>query len=378
MNTVLLFEDNQTIRDSFSQALRDRLYSLGAELIVVDETELNKHVSTEQDDQTFEAIILNMLQHYGNVALVIADRDLSQLQNGFSEASISRVCEVMKVPVALYARVNNSSQTRQRVFNVENRLDLTSEFRIVLDANNLAKESVDSFISQICDIYSGFQSIERFLANLTMDELRKGAFGCISQMLEREEYLFDLKRFSSGNTGFFSANKIDASKWQQLSDNDEKTRFMRRSMIYFIGYWLHESLLKYPGVLGNATAVASYLNISEADFLRPEVQDVFISAEYKGPFSSNRNKQWWISDLDKMIYVQGANDGMAFLAERQIKVEPCYCSIDQSKKAGYFCIFTEKPVSKAHSVGSAELPWIPKGAKLSRMNDVELHPEVIH
>lgn len=54
MNTVLLFEDNQTIRDSFSQALRDRLYSLGAELIVVDETELNKHVSTEQDDQTLK------------------------------------------------------------------------------------------------------------------------------------------------------------------------------------------------------------------------------------------------------------------------------------------------------------------------------------
>lgn len=369
MNTVLLFEDNKAIRDSFVGALEESLRLLGAQLKVVAEEDLNQHLSAADDDKTFEAIILNMLQHYQNVKLVIADRDLSQLKNGFSEASISRVCEVTKVPVALYARVNNSSQTKQRVFNVENRLDLTSEFRIVLDANNLGGDRVGDFISQICNIYAGFQEIEEHLGSLNLDELRSGAFGCIAKLLGKEGYLFDLKRFSSGNTGFLPANKLDAGKWQQLHDDNEKESFMRRSMSYFIGYWLHESLLKYPGVLGNAIAVASYLNISEDDFQCREVQGFFTEAEYEGPFSSEECKQWWISDLDKLLYEQGVDDGRELLLRHQIEVKPCCCSVEPSIRAGYYCIFTDKPVSKVHSMGSGELPWIPKGAKLSRMNE---------
>lgn len=369
MSTVLLFEDNKTIRDSFVDALGKSLERLGAQLKVVTEVDLNQHLSEDDDDKTFEAIILNMLQHYVDVSLVIADRDLSQLKNGFSEASISRVCEVMKVPVALYARVNNSSQTKQRVFNVENRLDLTSEFRIVLDANNLGSDRVDSFISQICNIYAGFRSIEEYLGALNLDELRSGAFGCIASLLGKKEYLFELKRFSSGNTGFLSANKLDAGKWQQLSSVPERESFMRRSMSYFIGYWLHESLLKYPGILGNEIAIASYLNINENDFRRPEVQEFFTEAKYVGPFSSDACKQWWVSDLDKLLYEKGVNDGRELLLLHNIEVEPCCCSVESNKRAGYYCIFTDKPVSKAHSMGSGELPWIPKGAKLSRMNE---------
>jgi hypothetical protein len=53
------------------------------------------------------------------------------------------------------------------------------------------------------------------------------------------------------------------------------------------------------------------------------------------------------------------------LPKVKARVKECKCSVDNTSRAGYYCMITEKPVSDKNSKGN--ISWFPSGADLARI-----------
>jgi hypothetical protein len=132
-----------------------------------------------------------------------------------------------------------------------------------------------------------------------------------------------------------------------------------------LSYWLWESILRFPGLLLNEIAAASFLNIDERDFSKKEVRALFKKALYEGPFS-NVSSRWWQDDLQNILKQNKAKSGLEFTKRKGFStISSCKCSVDPKEDAGYYCMLSEKPVSFKNSMG--KIPYFPPGADLERV-----------
>jgi hypothetical protein len=148
------------------------------------------------------------------------------------------------------------------------------------------------------------------------------------------------------------------------------SEFKRRLPCLF-GYWLYDSILRFPGLLVNSTAAASYLDIDVANFQKDEqVRGLFKSALYRGPFAREEDPFWWRGMLDDLLLQGGCTNGRSYVkAKLNRNVESCHCSVDKKLKAGYYCVASKQPVSLDNSRGN--ISWFPPGADLARIrNDI--------
>lgn len=142
-----------------------------------------------------------------------------------------------------------------------------------------------------------------------------------------------------------------------------------RLAVTTVGYWIHNQLLPFPGVLLNAVAAASYLDIDPVQFAG-DVTSQFDGAKYHGPFSELA-EYWWIAELDAICAAQMVDTDRTMLTGRQaaerllsraIRCARCAAGHDG---AGYYCLITKKPVCAEHSVRPGT--WLPLGADRSRI-----------
>jgi hypothetical protein len=137
-----------------------------------------------------------------------------------------------------------------------------------------------------------------------------------------------------------------------------------------VGYWIHNQLLQFPGVLVGGTAAASYLDIDTAAFLDPETRKVFESAKYAGPFSDVAD-YWWLAGLDAACAALMEPADETLLTGRQAVERVRKCSVPKARcikgheGAGYYCLITKQPVCAEHSVRPGT--WLPIGADRSRI-----------
>jgi hypothetical protein len=146
---------------------------------------------------------------------------------------------------------------------------------------------------------------------------------------------------------------------------------LKKRLPCLLGYWLYDSILRFPGLLVNSVAAASYLNIEVETYKNSEkIQRLFSSALYEGPFRDPDSPLWWRGTLDDLTLAGNCKDGNS-LARKKLKrsFPVCTCSFDSKKTAGYYCIATKNPVSFENSHGN--ISWFPPGADLARIrNDV--------
>jgi len=141
----------------------------------------------------------------------------------------------------------------------------------------------------------------------------------------------------------------------------------RRRFVIALGVWIVDVVLRYPGVLLDEVAAASYLDIHPNDFGLPSVRTLFRSAIWRNaPFVDADKPRWWRLRLDDLLARNGVQLGLD-LAKKKIKpgLRYCPCHVDASLHAGYYCMVTQKPVSQEHSVGP--ISWFPPGAELARI-----------
>jgi hypothetical protein len=343
--TVVLFEDDPKTGPRLSKAIQSRLPKPSRTFLFFPS---DKSESRKAHEDRLAADLQK--QEYNTATLWVSDRDLSRTQNynGLSEAIVSKVAARFGVPICKYATGTNDDEVFKRQQH-------WGDAQIILDS---AHE--DILAARIVVIATGFRFIEKKLNNAikkTADDAEARTPATVmARLLDRPDEADRIALYGSGDqkmVGEILPFAIGAARHKQLQER----------LPSLLGYWLYDSILRFPGLLVNSTAAASYLNISVSAFERSSIRKLFKSALYKGPFSEAENPLWWRKDIDGILLIAKAEDGNSYVRKKLKKVIP-RC-LDGGKRAGFYCVVTKTPVSEENSVGN--IGWFPPGADLARV-----------
>jgi len=308
----------------------------------------------EGDDGTYESRLAEDLQKAPNapIDLIVADRDLSSYRpryTGLSEATVRRVADALGVPECGYARGERADDPEYIKRGEQ------SEACI-----RLPLKPIDEFARRIVAIAKGFQSIASRVRAMP-DATKQPPAKLLARILDKPEYADKISLYSSGDK-----NRLMILR-EAGASNDKSQR-----LACLLGYWLWDSVLRFPGVTVGVTPASSYLNILHEEFRDNErIQVLFAAAKYTGPFADAKKPMWWRGMLDDIVAHSGLRDGREFAAkELRVDIPPSQCCEDPRRTAGYYCMINQKPVSAENSKGG--LPWFPRGADLARVSKTKL------
>ena len=344
---ILLFDDIRGNREEVTAALKAALGARG---------EIQEFVPGKEAAGTHEDRLAKDLLQSPNtpVDLIIADRDLSGYTNeyrGLSESTVRRVADALGIPECGYARGERRDDP-DYISRGEHR-----EACIRLDLKPL-----DRFAARAVAIADGFSMITKYLQESKAAGQKTTAAKLLAQILGKPQYADKIALYASGDQ-----SRLMAVHRLRTVKEDEPQKIRR--MTCLLGYWLWDSVLRFPGVTVGVIPASSYLNIQlEAFCDDPQIQELFQTAVYQGPFSGAKIKMWWRGMLDDIVSQADCKDGREF-ATKKLKrdIPPSQCCDESAIPAGYYCMLKQKPVSLKNSKGN--LPWLPRGADLARVSN---------
>jgi len=283
--------------------------------------------------------------------LLLADRDLSSYEAGYrglSESTVRRVADLVGIPECGYARGDRDDDTDY----VKRGDQSESCIRLSL------KPSIDQFAKRVVAIAEGFMMISEKLKS-SKDFGRQSPGKLLAAIIDKPEYAEKISLYSSGDQ-----SRLGTIHRMRGIPDDQK---MQR-LACLLGYWLWDSVLRFPGVTVGLIPASSYLNIREDVFSgQDDVQNLFSSALYNGTFAAAKVRMWWRGMLDDIIADRGCMDGREFASKKLSRdIPPSQCCEENTIPAGYYCMLKEKPVSLRNSKGG--LAWFPRGADLARVS----------
>ena len=279
----------------------------------------------------------------------MCDRDLSgiAIYRGLSETAVSKVADDLSIPTCLYAQGMTG--------NVIERAQEWESRQIILDYSI----GFYALAKQIKSIYFGFEFIRKSCKKaLKARKASQTPAQLMAVILKRPELADRIALYGAGD-------QKNLAEVFRTKEEDEEQSFRRMSRM--LGLWLWDSVLRFPGILLNEVAAASYLNIAPENFKsKPKIRECFDEAKYTGPFCEIQGF-WWRDRLDEILYNSECDSGLNLVAKLhpRTSLEPCQCHFDRKTPAGYYCIVKEKPVCENHSKGN--LSWFPAGADIARV-----------
>jgi hypothetical protein len=212
---------------------------------------------------------------------------------------------------------------------------------------------------------SGFEKIRsRLEAHEELFKEKHAPGSLLAGVLEKPQYADKMSLYASGDRSRLHS----VLEMRGVVEADERVR----RLACFLGYWLWDSILRYPGVIVNMVTASSYLNIKQDVFEGDDdVRKCFSAAEYDGPFVVAKGPMWWRGAIDDILAEGEHVDGRS-CAESVLKrhIPQSECCEDPSIPAGYYCMLSGKPVSLENSTRA--LPWFPRGADLARVSKSQL------
>lgn len=148
------------------------------------------------------------------------------------------------------------------------------------------------------------------------------------------------------------------------SESGEILEIQLNRISLVLGYWLHNYIMPFPGVILDDATAAAYLNLDANSFV--DNQSYFEVAKYSGPFGSS-TRRWWRYKLDQLLDDNDYDDGLAYLVANGIEADCSRSAISNNEGATFVCLLTGKPILWDESTG--ELSWIPDGADLARVSN---------
>jgi hypothetical protein len=345
---ILLFDDIAEHREAVLAALRAEVGPKGTV------KPFNAKIAISKSD-IFEDMLAADLSAKPNAPmdLIVADRDLSAYQpdyRGLSESTVRRAADLIGVPECGYARGERDDDDEyvKRGDQRESCIRLSR------------KPDDPTFAKRVVAVGRGFIEITAKLAEIKDAALRKSPGRILAEVLGKRDYAEKISLYASG----------DQSRLAPLAEvrKSANPQERNRRLACILGYWLWDSVLRFPGVTVNEVAASSHLNILLDTFREAAVKDLFASALYAGPFSAARvSPLWWRGMLDDLVSESGLADGREFAEKKLEKPIPAsQCCEDPTRPAGYYCFLSEKPVSLENS--KPGLPWFPRGADLTRVS----------
>jgi hypothetical protein len=302
---------------------------------------------TETSDK-FVSLVKEKIRSPKYAALVVLDWDLTMYRNGVSRTHVQRACQELGVPLCAYHR-------DEGLYSNPDELQDYEEDIIKIDKKEGDQAAAEAFAT----IAQGFSTIYEALSE--------------PEELQPKSMLYDILGAPSVAESKLDQYSLGQSGTIGIAKSAESDEDRIRRMATFFGYWVHNQLLEYPGVLLNYVSAASYLGIDPQQFRENNtIQETFSDAQYEGPFSDLG--QWWWAPLVDEVQAEHMEPGDGQL----IKGEPLFerigvedfthvqCTMGH-KGAGYYCIMREEPVCEDHSVQPSN--WIPMGATHSRITE---------
>jgi CheY-like chemotaxis protein len=135
-----------------------------------------------------------------------------------------------------------------------------------------------------------------------------------------------------------------------------------KTFVLDLSFWINRVLLARPGFLYDRQWAANYLGLKESSF--EKVEELFVNAEYSGPFARDSEKRWWqlklrdiVSDIVSNVepdYPRVLGRSLPGIKENDFSV--CYISGEEYPE---IIAYTDKPA---------------KTAKPMKINVTEPHP----
>jgi hypothetical protein len=352
--TLVIFEDisirRNQMKKSFEKIFPDsiKVFFFEPELLKTNSKQSKPRPKNTYEDQIID-YLLDAKINIDDIALMVTDRDLSTYDEwgGLSEAVISNIGNILGIPVCLYAREDNKSKVN--ISKITN----WSDYKIILD---IGKE-LNSFAQECLVIFDGFESIRKKYSGLLKKKSQpKSPAEILAKILSKIEYQDRIALYGAG----------DQHVIEDIFPYRDKLDVIEKRMPRLLGYWLWDSILRYPGIFVYGDAAASYLNIHPEDFKKRSIKNLFKNALYNGPFSTIQ-EYWWRGELDNIIYQVDCTNGNDFATKKLGKnIRECKCSVDSTINAGYYCMLTQKPISDINS--KSNISWFPTGADLARIS----------
>lgn len=349
---IVLFEDTEETQTEILAALKMHLKQDGTAI------PFDGKLFTESDEDKkgmYEARIENILRKapFDDATLLVADRDLSKTVTdgfiGLSANAVAAVATRLAIPICSYARQPDPDDYDWRGRWEEGHIVL----RFSDDGNELARRAVLAA--------RGFARIAENLPEIITVKSNNSPAKILAALLGKTEYADKIALYSVGDQKRLMEVLAKRSK-----QGDQPVQ----RLTHFLGNWLWDSLLRYPGLFVNEVAAASHLNLARDEFMKPKVRLVFEPALYHGPFEDSKSPQWWRGMLDDIVSHENCADGLELIQNKvDSKTSPSQCYLDPTKTAGYYCIIAREPVSLENSKGG--LSWFPRGAHLTRISNTK-------
>ncbi len=342
MSLIFVFDDDQEEREALVREIEE----------IDDRSSVVEFLGAAPlgEDQGFEEHIAEWLQAESKedqVSLIVCDKELGKYTNlrGLSAAPVSAVALELGLPFCLYSR-----EAAEKDLARFERLRQWDSEEITLRG-----EEPETWAQQVASLLAGFEQIAEKSDGTT--DARPSPAASLAQILGKPEMKSRIGLYGSGDQTLLREVMVF---YDPESPNVEA---LQRRMPRILGSWLFLSILRFPGVLANEIAAASYLNIAEQNFRDPAIQSHFSVAKYAGPFHE-LGPWWWRGDLDNLVGGAEAIDGREYLEKQGVEVNECVDPTDGTR-AGYYCMLTRKPVSRENSQGG--INWFPSGADLARI-----------
>ncbi len=304
------------------------------------------------DEENFRQFL--MLDNLDQVSLCFVDSELGRFRQNddlpiLNKDLISRVCGDLGIPVCVYSDAADEDDL-ERLSNWTHRY-------VVIDRNL----SFDALAQLGVNISEGFEQIRNGLREDSAVE--KDTLSQLGKILNMPEDAYS-------HLGLYSIGQVSALpiKLQKAGLTPD---VLSRAKSVSMGYWLYNSVLRYPGILLNTAALGSYLDI-DPDYLdeSTEIKGAFDKALYKGPFYEVE-PHWWKCEIDSLLVEcpnETAREYLDNLGTIDIdKLPQAMCTESgEPDGVGYYCIAKKQPVCEVHSAGGHS--WLPGGAVLSRIS----------
>src|SRR5574341_133940 len=335
--SVVLFEDTTATQSTILGALQKHLGSEGN--VVLFDGKLFQESAADKE-RTYEDRIESILRTppFDRTTIIVADRDLSKSVStdfrGLSVNAVATAADRLAIPICSYAR-----EPERDDYDWRGRWE---EGHIVLKF----AEGEDELARRATVAARGFARIARELPAASKVAANDSPAKLLAALLEKPEYSDKIALYSVG----------DQNRLAEVLAKPKDDVQQARRLTCFVGYWLWDSLLRYPGLLVNEIAAASHLNLAPDDFKDGKVRPAFDEALYHGPFEDQKKPQWWRGMLDNIISREGCTDGLAFI-QKKVKADAkrSTCYVDPARSAGYYCIIAQLPVSLENSKGGLKI-----------------------
>lgn len=348
--TILLIDDNEGFLSELESELKSRLN---------DEAAIKTWVprkATDKPSATFEKLLTDY-----DVRLVVTDYDLTeQGQLGFFGATVVDWCQNRGIPVGDFSRGNASSLAQEpNLF----------ELRVPVESKEAAADYVAAVFRGFATIRDAVDADDQLLSQRSPAAALAMMLGAKGMESQFSQYGI---RYGGANSALI--DQVSETAPENVVPPKQKKAEL---LSYIMGHLLQNAVLRFPGPIMTAEALAAYLAVDRVD--ESKYLPAFSEALYTGPFAALKH-YYWTNRVDEVLSandnkVQEDAEFSSTGAYNRARIEAAIgqgltlstkCKRCDGREGGFLCPFTHRTVCQRSDCSVVSNVWIPAGARLSR------------